>query len=131
VHLRCFSAFCEVYDVSLANHCKIFVISFRSMKRNTLRLLKYLTYVLVFVIVGPGLLRFLFGDNSQAIDPIKIHQAHGLPESPEEMKRDIEVSCFCSTLHHVQMFSYYLQVVFCERQLLLLSSRLLFSIHDT
>ncbi|KAK2164939.1 hypothetical protein LSH36_57g04092 [Paralvinella palmiformis] len=60
------------------------------MKRNTLRLLKYLTYVLVFVIVGPGLLRFLFGDNSQAIDPIKIHQAHGLPESPEEMKRDVE-----------------------------------------
>ena len=73
------------------------------MKRNTVRLCKYISYVIAFIVFGPGLLRFLFRDSSQEIDPIPVRSAHGLPEPPEEMRK---VCCF--VIYIVTRLFYYL-----------------------
>ncbi len=61
------------------------------MRRNTVRLLKYLVFASVFVIAGPYTLRYLFGsNNSNDVDQDDLvpHMAQGLPESPDVVKRN-------------------------------------------
>ncbi len=61
------------------------------MRRNTVRLLKYLVFAGVFVIVGPFTLRYLFGSNNSNNadqDELVPHMAQGLPESPDLVKRN-------------------------------------------
>ncbi len=61
------------------------------MRRNTVRLLKYLVFASVFVIAGPYTLRYLFGsNNSNDVDRDELvpHMAQGLPESPDVVKRN-------------------------------------------
>ena len=59
------------------------------MRRNTVRLLKYLTVAAVFLTLGPITVKLLFSDQ-QSRDNIALRQAedggHGLPVDPDEMK---------------------------------------------
>ena len=59
------------------------------MKRNTLRLIKYLTVAAIFLTGGPLFLKFLIGDHHSPQGVVKhpvVVQAHGLPVDPDEMK---------------------------------------------
>ncbi len=60
------------------------------MRRNTVTLLKYLLFAVVFMIFGPFLLRTMFGGQKQEIDALYPQQGGmGLPEDPESMKRKV------------------------------------------
>ena len=63
------------------------------MRRNTVRLLKYLLVACGFVLFGPIALKYLFGnsDNGDAKIPglhvDQVHVPRGMPESPDLVKR--------------------------------------------
>ena len=60
------------------------------MRRNTVRLLKYLIVACGFVLFGPMTLKYIFGNKNEDGGPREdfgYHAAQGMPEDPDVVKR--------------------------------------------